>query len=144
MNVQKLIENIKAIGGRVTKTRTAVLDCLLTSKQPLAAAVILERLKKKQISVNRTTVYREIAFLVEHNFVREVRLLGQASLFELAQGHHHHLICTRCDCVKTIAMGDHLHEQEQKIGRKEKFEITGHSLEFYGLCDKCRSHRTDQ
>jgi Fe2+ or Zn2+ uptake regulation protein len=138
MSFQELAEKIKLAGGRMTKTRQAVLEYLLTSLEPVSSADILNMLKSRRIVVNRTTVYRELLFLLASGLIREVRLIGQPSLFELAHGHRHHLICVKCNAIKTIAMNNHLHEEEEKIMQQEKFKITDHCLEFYGLCQKCR------
>lgn len=140
ISLEELIGMVKASGGRTTKTRTAVLAYMLSCHKPASSADILNVLKDKQVVVNRTTIYRELTFLVENNILREVRLIGKPSLFELSHGHRHHLICTKCNDVKTIAMDSHLHEEEKRITKKEKFKITDHCLEFYGLCQGCNNN----
>ncbi|MBA4319849.1 MAG: hypothetical protein C0412_15735 [Flavobacterium sp.] len=138
MSLNELIEKIKLSGGRTTRTRTAILEYMFSSDKPVSSTDILSILKKKRILVNRTTVYRELAFLVDNCFAREVRLIGKPSLFELSHEHRHHLICVKCNNVQTIIMDNHLHEEEKKIMRKENFKIIDHSLEFYGLCKQCQ------
>jgi Fe2+ or Zn2+ uptake regulation protein len=138
MTLNELIEKIKLLGSRTTKTRKAVLECMFLSNEPMSSSNILSALKNKKILVNRTTVYRELIFLMENGLVREVKLIGKPSLFELSHEHRHHLICIKCNKIKTIIMDNHLHEEEKKIMKQEKFEITDHCLEFYGLCQKCQ------
>ncbi|MFA5184007.1 MAG: transcriptional repressor [Patescibacteria group bacterium] len=138
MTLDELIEKIKLSGGRTTKTRLAALKYLLAADRPVSPAEILGALKQKRVLVNRTTVYRELAFLAARGLVREVGLVGQPALFELVRGHRHHLICLKCNKIKTIVMANHLHKEEEKITKKEKFKITDHCLEFYGLCQDCR------
>lgn len=136
--MEKLIDKLKSLGARITKTRCAVLEYLSVAIKPVSALDILNELKRRKILVNRTTVYREISFLLEQSLIRELKIIGQASLFELADKHCHHLICLKCHDVKTIPMDNHLHEEEVKIMKKEKFKISDHTLEFYGLCHKCQ------
>lgn len=138
MDLNQILAKIKKGGGRITKTRKTVLATLLLAKQPLSAFELLTTLKNKKLIVNRTTIYRELSFLVKNGFVREVQLIGKPSLFELSYEHRHHLICLKCNRVKPVLLGKHLDHQEKKINREEKFKITGHSLEFYGLCEKCQ------
>ncbi|HMA99366.1 MAG TPA: transcriptional repressor, partial [Spirochaetota bacterium] len=66
-------------------------------------------------------------------------------LTETNQGkdHHHHLICTRCN--KIIDYTHFIPKEEALIKKTEKaltdehnFEITGHMLNFYGVCGRCR------
>lgn len=103
----------------------------------LSAAEILKYLKKHNPKINRTTVYRELLFLTKHAVVKEVLLSGKAPFYELNQDKHHHLVCLNCDSIKPVSLGKHLLAEEKKVYRKEKFKITAHSLEFYGLCKKC-------
>lgn len=138
MSLNELMERIKLSGGRTTKTRKAVLEYLLLKNEPVSSSDILSALKRKKILVNRTTIYRELLFLLDSGLIREVKLIGKPSLFELFSEHRHHLICVKCNSVKTIVMDNHLHKEEEKIMKKEKFTITDHCLEFYGLCRKCR------
>lgn len=132
------MDKLKALGARMTKTRCAVLEYLAVVGRPVSALEILGELKHRKIVVNKTTVYRELAFLLENSFIRELKIIGQASLFELADKHCHHLICVKCSSVKTIPMDNHLHDEEKRIMKKEKFKISDHTLEFYGLCRKCQ------
>lgn len=138
MNLDELIEKAKLAGGRTTRTRMAILSYMFSLDKPASSKEILNFLKTKKILVNRTTIYRELSFLINNCIAREVRLIGKPSLFELAYRHCHHLICLKCNKVKTIAMDNHLRSEEIKIMKKEDFKITNHSLEFYGLCQKCR------
>lgn len=138
MGLNELLDKIKKIGGRMTKTRKTVLETMLSSDRPLSASEILSVFKGKKNPINRTTVYRELSFLMKNGFVHEVRLLGKPSLFELSQEHRHHLICLKCDAVKPVVLGRHLDSHEKKIMRHERLKITSHSLEFYGLCEKCQ------
>ncbi len=139
MKNEELIKNIKLCGGRITKTRKILLDFLNNKNNPVSGAEILSFFhKKKNLLVNRSTIYRELKFLTAHNFIREVKLIKAPSLYELAHDHCHHLICLNCNQVQTIKMDNHLHQEEKNIFKKEKFQVTGHSLEFYGLCKKCR------
>ena len=138
MTLKDLLAKIKHDGGRMTKTRQALLENLVASKSPLSAAQIVDQLKKAGVSVDRTTVYRELNYLLKNKIIKDVRLIGQPALFELESGDQHHLICLKCKSITPIAMGNHLHDQEKKIMEKEKFKITDHCLEFYGLCHKCQ------
>lgn len=138
MTLDILLQKVKKVGGRITKTRTAILSLLLSATRPLSVAELLVLLKERGLTVDRTTIYRELNFLVNHNFLKEVRLIGEPSLFELQLEHCHHLVCLKCHAVKKITLCNHLESQEQQIMKKEKFKISDHSLEFYGLCHLCQ------
>jgi Fur family ferric uptake transcriptional regulator len=65
--------------------------------------------------------------------------------FELAdneKGHHHHLVCTKCN--KILDYDDFIDDEmkllkdtEKKLSKKYSFKINSHLIQFYGTCDKC-------
>jgi len=59
------------------------------------------------------------------------------------QDHHHHLICSRCGLI--VDYRDFVREElelvkktEDALAKKYNFVIQDHSIEFLGLCEKCR------
>jgi Fur family ferric uptake transcriptional regulator len=51
-------------------------------------------------------------------------------------GHHHHIICTNCNRIiefENCGLEDLCDELE----RRHHVHLTGHLLEFYGVCDDC-------
>lgn len=89
---------------------------------------------------NKSTIYRELLFLMQQGIVVEVQLRPDITHYELAgQVHHHHLVCNRCDGVEDVVLGDDLHQLEAQIAIGKRFKVERHSLEFYGLCGKCQT-----
>lgn len=138
MKLKALLERIKNLGGRRTKIRQAVLSFFIEEGELVSSAKILEALKKKKVAADRTTIYRELEYLKENAIIRELSFIGRPSLYELADDHHHHLVCLECNAVKPVKLDETLETQEKIISKKEKFTIKSHTLEFYGLCQKCR------
>ena len=132
-----ILEKIKEDGYRLTKVRKAMAKILLDEGCLLTSADILSRLSLLRLKADRTTVYRELCFLLEKNIIKKIQLADNKIYYEICAGHHHHLVCTKCNVVKEIVLGRHLDQQEKKIYKKEKFKVLSHSLEFYGLCSKC-------
>ncbi len=54
----------------------------------------------------------------------------------MPDGHHHHIICTNCNRVIEFENCglDHL---RRELEARYHVQLTGHLLEFYGLCDDC-------
>lgn len=139
MSLNELLAKVKNQGGRLTKTRIAILSGFLVANKPLSPCEIIESLEAQEIKVNKTTVYRELSFLLENNFIREVRLLeGKTALYELSNEHRHHLICLKCRRIQNLSADHQLCHQEKIINQKNDFKVLDHSLEFYGICKKCQ------
>ncbi len=123
---------------RQTKARTAISAVLAKATAPMTAADVLDRVTKAGTSVDRVTVYRELAALVEMGAAQAVRLKGRALAFEAAHhGHHHHLVCEGCGRVEEIDVDHDLEALERKIAKRTGFSEVRHALEFYGRCAKC-------
>lgn len=139
MSLNELLAKVRTKGGRLTKTRIAILSGFLLAIKPLSPLEIISYLEGEKIQVNKTTVYRELSFLLENNLIREVRLLeGKAALYELSNEHRHHLICLKCRQIQNLPANHQLCQQEKIINQQNDFKILDHSLEFYGLCKKCQ------
>lgn len=125
---------------RQTKARRAFIEIFSATHTPLSAVLILEALRKKSIEVNKTTVYRELERLEKLGIIHEVQMKDRKRFYELAsRSHHHHLICMQCESVEDIDLSEkELVREERKITTEKKFMVIRHSLEFFGLCQKCR------
>ena len=132
-----ILQKIKNDGFRLTKVRKAMVKILFEQGCLLASSDIQTKLSKLHIKADRTTIYRELQFLLEENIIRKIQLGDDKAYYEISAGHHHHLVCTKCNNIKEIVIGQHLEQQEKKIYQKEKFKVLAHSLEFYGICSNC-------
>lgn len=138
MKIDDVCGSIKARGGRLTKIRREIITVLYEEGCLLSSIDITRVLKTKEIVPNRSTIYRELLFLVEKGVIVKSDIAG-IERFELPKDHHHHLICLGCREITRIEMDSHFEEEEHHIEKKNKFEIVRHSLEFYGYCKKCKA-----
>lgn len=137
MSKDQIYQTIKASGGRLTKTRKAIVDILFNSCCLMTEQDMKVELAKQSQRPNRSTLFREFAFLVKHAIVIKNTISG-VDYYEIPQDHHHHLVCLTCNSIDKIHIGNHLEKQEQKIAKQTKFSITNHSLDFYGYCKDCK------
>jgi len=134
-----ILVDLKNRGHRITNIRKAILGLLVKSPEPLSSPDLQKLLSKKKTSANKTTVYREIAFLKEQNLVRELRFGENTKRYEIIQdGHHHHIVCVNCEKVEDVELEKDLDAKEKMITRDKGFKIINHSLEFYGICRGCQ------
>ncbi len=138
--LEKLLQDWKARGHRMTKTRTALLSLFMEETAPLSVDEIETRLKKKRITANPSTLYRELDFLKTENFLSEIVLDGPKRRFEWShREHHHHLYCEKCKGIEEVEMDNELAELQLSIQKKKGFKISSHTLEFFGLCKNCKN-----
>jgi Fe2+ or Zn2+ uptake regulation protein len=135
-----ILAELKSRGHRHTKTRQEVIEHFVKKSKPISAVEILDHLKSKKLAVNKSTVYREIFFLKEQGIINEIDLLEGQKRYELnnPDDHHHHLVCIKCSSIQCVEMPGDLDKIEKDIQRKHQFQITGHILEFFGVCSSCK------
>lgn len=140
MNVDQVIEQLKENGHRITKTRRLVIESMVTHAMPVSVQELLQVWSKKRMSVNKTTLYRELDFLEEQGIVRQVQLGQDRKRYELTMGaHHHHIRCIECGRIEDVDFPDHLRSTVNHIQKNTKFTVIDHSLEFVGVCADCRA-----
>ncbi len=139
---QTILNTLKEQGARMTSVRTCMIEIFSKKKNPVSAFEILEELKKYGLRVNKTTVYRELTFLLEGKVISQISLGEEQKRYELFEEHHHHLICQNCRRIEEIELESIeklLSALEKKMKQKNKFSKILHSLEFFGICSKCKS-----
>ena len=128
-------DKLKLAKLKVTSARMAVLE-ILDGSSPLSAQDIIDRLELQKVSVDPVTVYRSLDQFVDKGLVKQVNFNEGKFRYELAGDHHHHLVCTGCD--KVIPVEDcRIESGVQKQADEHGFEISHHSLEFFGKCQGC-------
>jgi Fe2+ or Zn2+ uptake regulation protein len=140
-DIEPLLSALKQQRRRITQARIGVLTILAEAEEPLGALDIHAKMRRKRLRADKVTVYRELELLEKLRIAGTVVLHDGIRRYELLsdQGHKHHLVCTSCKSVDDVAMShDDLASLEKTIRTKKKFAVQSHSLEFYGLCGRCR------
>lgn len=133
-----LHEVLQEKGYRLTAARQQILQVLTASGGHVTADELVELVHEEAPGVGRMTVYRTLDLLSELGLIRPVyQGTGAAHYVLMADGHHHHLVCSVChrviefdDCV--------LGEIERLIGNRYQFQVQSHLLELYGRCPNCQ------
>ena len=134
-----VIKLLKDSGLRVTKAREQVLSEYIKSAKPLS----IYDFKKKKIfeTWNESSLYRNMTKLEEADLIRQVPSAQDFKLYEInsetPRHHHHHIVCTECKsvgCLTSCGIGTSLKKMADEVG----FEVAGHTLELYGVCNKCQ------
>ncbi|HRN96206.1 MAG TPA: transcriptional repressor [Candidatus Levybacteria bacterium] len=140
MNIKLDVKAKMKMGGhRTSATRELLIDIFQTQKSPLSVPELLELLKEKNTTVNKTTLYREVEKLVNHDILKEVYFKSDKVRYELSNApHHHHIVCVECKRVDDISMPKDVLTQEKKIKNLLNYKVLDHSLEFFGVCKSCQ------
>ena len=124
---------------KITGPRQAILDILRQHSHPLTNKEVFSLLPED--GGDLATVYRSMHLLENMGMVKRFDFGDGVARFELIcagdDGHHHHLICTRCSIVIEIEEC-FPRDWEERIATQNGFETITHKLEFFGVCSQCR------
>ena len=126
--METVVGKIRGRGYKATPQRLAVLAALGAEQHQR-----LEEIRARCPEVGLVTIYRTLDLLSEIGAVRRLDL-GDGPRYELAEDHHHHLICESCGGVSEFE------RCPLDLGRLRgmDFEVSSHTLEIYGRCAACR------
>jgi Fur family ferric uptake transcriptional regulator len=115
-----------------------VLQALHESGGHLTSSEIIERIEADDASIGRASIFRTLELLTSLAIVRPTFLNPTTPSYVLMsqEGHHSHIVCTQCDRV--IELDEcHVDQMMQELESRHGIHLTGHLVEFYGVCDLC-------
>jgi len=123
---------------RLTKIRKLLVEILIRSDGPVTVSQLLSLVHPKSPKVNKTTIYRQLEFLIQNSLAKSVDFGDGTIRYEWdSKDHHHHLICQKCHRIESVNLTGDLTILERKITEQKQFQILRHSLEFFGYCSRC-------
>lgn len=133
------VQRLRDSGHKLTNARLTVLGVLEHGDGHLTSAEIVEAVSRVDPDIGRASVFRTLDLFTRLAIIRPTYIDSSTTpnYVLLPDGHHHHIICTNCHRViefDECALGALAAELEQRYNVR----LTGHLLELYGLCDKCR------
>ncbi|MGQ9909115.1 MAG: Fur family transcriptional regulator [Candidatus Flexifilum sp.] len=134
-------QRLRESGHKLTHARLTVLEVLEQSNGHITSAELVERVSQVDSSIGRASVFRALDLFTRLSLVRPTYIDSSVTptYVLMPDGHHHHIICTQCGRVIEFedcdlqCLADQL---EERLGVR----LTGHLLEFYGLCPDCQKN----
>ena len=126
-------------GGRMTRSRRAVLAELLDAAKPMTAYELLDAIRADDGSATPASIYRTLDFLLEHGLVH--RLETTKSFVACEHPDHAHagqfLICRQCGTV--VETEDRrLDNATKHLSQRLGFAVEQKTVELTGTCATCQ------
>jgi Fur family ferric uptake transcriptional regulator len=127
---------VKEKKQRITRQRKVILEELRKVTSHPTADEIYQMVKKRLPKISLGTVYRNLEVLSESGEIQKIDVDENRLRYDGNPKEHYHIKCIKCGRV------DDLHDlpdlkMEKKAGRITNWEITGHRLDFFGICPAC-------
>ncbi|CAN5210390.1 Fur family transcriptional regulator [soil metagenome] len=124
---------------KATPARLAAMKLFESSAHPLDVTAIITNLKKQHITIDPATAFRMVNTFTDKGLTKQIQFFEGKYRYELSSKlDHHHLVCEVCGNIEDVSDCS-LKPLEKQIKRQQKFLVKHHSLEFYGICENCRT-----
>ena len=124
---------------KLTDQRRLILKVFLKTERHLSVDDLCDIVRKKDLGIGHTTIFRTLKLLREADIAKEVNLGDGKTRYEHKYGHEHHdhLICVKCGRF-IEAMDSKIERLQSELCKKYGFLPQRHKMQIFGLCKKCR------
>ena len=119
-----------------TRSQERIMTLLQSLKRSLSAQDLYIELRNREQSMGLATVYRSLEALKLEGAVQVRTLANGESVYSPIQSDRHHLTCVNCGVSVPIDRCP-VHDLEKQLEKSHTFKVYYHTLEFFGLCQKC-------
>ena len=137
------VQRLRKAGYKLTQARLTVLNILEAEHGHITSSEILAKVEAINPSIGRASVFRALDLFTQLGIIRPTYIDTSLTptYVMMHEGHHHHVICTNCNRV--IEFEDcGLEKLTRTLEETLNVKISGHLLEFYGLCVSCTPQAT--
>ncbi|MEM8642330.1 MAG: Fur family transcriptional regulator [Cyanobacteria bacterium P01_G01_bin.54] len=121
-----------------TRSQAKVLQLLQQLSRELSAQDLHLELRQGGQNMGLATIYRALDALKLEGMVQVRNLPHGEAVYSPVQQDQHHLTCL--DCGRSIPIAEcPVHELEHQLQDSHRFKVYYHTLEFFGLCDRCQA-----
>ncbi len=141
----ELLESFKKIlkknSLKFTIQREVILETLYNSQEHLTPESLHKLIQQEHpnLKIGIATIYRTLSLLEDSEIVTSLSFGVQGKKYELgAKEHHDHMICIQCGHI-TEFVDEEIEKKQEKIAKAFNFKMTDHSMQIYGICEKCQN-----
>lgn len=130
-----MMEKYRNLHIKLTPQRLAILGYLNGNTSHPSAEDIYKAVQKQFPTMSFATVYNTLEALKNKGSVQELKIDHSKKRYDPDSTVHHHLICNKCRSIVDIRKDFNLSLQDEMTCG---FDVLGNSIEFYGVCSKCK------
>ena len=135
--MNKYIPLLKDLNLKVTHQRLAILKYLDENNTHPTAEEIYSKLKQKNPSLSKTTVYNSLEILQKYGVIQSLTISGSEHRYDFKEEMHHHFLCRECGNIIDIHISCPNIEKVKQFGHEIE-EVHGY---FKGICKLCSDNR---
>lgn len=119
-----------------TRSQERIMTVLQSLKRSISAQDLYIELRSREQDMGLATVYRSLEALKIQGEVQVRTLANGEAVYSPIKSDRHHLTCVNCGTSIPIDECP-VHDLEKQLEKSHTFKVYYHTLEFFGLCQKC-------
>ncbi|MBE9043814.1 transcriptional repressor [Pleurocapsales cyanobacterium LEGE 10410] len=119
-----------------TRSQERIMTVLQSLKRSISAQDLYIELRNRKQDMGLATVYRSLEALKIQGEVQVRTLANGEAVYSYIESDRHHLTCVNCGTSIQIDECP-VHDLEKQLEKSHTFKVYYHTLEFFGLCQKC-------
>jgi Fe2+ or Zn2+ uptake regulation protein len=138
--VEHALARLKESGLRITEPRKQVVQVLASTRKPLGAYAIKDRVVENGGKIDVVSVYRILNALADIGLAHHIGAVDGYLACTAGHAHEHetqHLICKSCGCVEEIDIPGDAMKAIDSAGKKGGFKRVRARVEVLGTCSHC-------
>ena len=139
VELKKFMKVLRNENLKLTPQRVEIFREVCDSDEHREAEEIYLALRERDVHVSRSTVYRTMNILYQHDLVRRMNIGDGKWRYEhwLDCHQHDHLICIRCGTIVEF-MNPQIEEIQKDVADKFNYKLVRYVHQLFGLCKQCR------
>jgi len=126
----------------MTMQRRVILEELAKVTSHPTADQLYQLVRRQLPRISLGTVYRNLDILSQTGMILRLDGEGQRR-FDANANNHYHICCTLCGRTDDLQM-KLIPKLEQNAAKAGGYQVTGHQLEFQGICPACLAKADSQ
>ena len=128
------MSNIKK--NRITSQKQIIIEELRKTKIHPTADQLFQTVREKLPRISLGTVYRNLDIMSKEMIILKLDFGDGKKHFDGDTCNHYHIYCTSCEKVDDLAE-EAVKEFEINPQLFKNYKITGHCINFFGICNEC-------
>lgn len=120
---------------KATPQRLAIIQLMYHSGH-ISIEELYQEVKKRFSSISLATLYKNIHTMLDVSLIREVKIPGQKTKYEISKESHAHVLCTSCNEIKDVPL-EAASFLQQSIDMS-RYKVEEVSVVISGLCPECQ------
>jgi Fe2+ or Zn2+ uptake regulation protein len=127
---------------RKSTQREKIYHVIKSSTSHPTAQWVYDQIRKELPSASMGNVYRNIKILIEQGRILSRNFGDDIEHYDAITNMHYHFICNKCGSISDFNMPIQTGIEEEAKKRTNNL-ITGHTIQFFGLCKKCKKKEAE-